>query len=231
MRVIGLFQEGLSLVLPRSCVLCGAGSVLRDAPICAACAAALVPLEGERCPSCGLPLISERGACMRCQGQGLGLRLDLSPVFLFRNRARADIGVQEGRAPDPSSLFARLLAIEIEASWPGRVLVPVPPRPGKLRSRGWDQVEEIARRLERAGFPVERALERRPSEEQKSLGPRWQEATTPGRHTASRPRSSSPLRPLLLDDVVTTCATIDACARALKEGGALDVAAVVLAAD
>lgn len=216
--------------MPRSCVLCGAGSVLRDAPICAACAAALVPLEGERCPSCGLPLISERGACMRCRDKDWAFD-SIYPLFSYSGIARELItAYKRGGRRTLSSLFARLLAIEIEASWPGRVLVPVPPRPGKLRSRGWDQVEEIARRLERAGFPIERALERRPSEEQKGLG-RAGRRDNARKAYRLKARSSSPLRPLLLDDVVTTCATIDACARALKEGGALDVAAVVLVAD
>jgi ComF family protein len=230
MRVIGLLQEGLNLVLPRSCVLCGTGAVLPDAPICSACAASLVPIDGERCPSCGLTLISERGTCMRCRDQDWAFD-SIYPLFSYSGSARELItAYKRGGRRTLSSFFARLLASEIEASWSGRVLVPVPPRPGKLRKRGWDQVEEIARRLERAGFPVERPLERRPSEELKGLG-RSSRGDNARKAYRLKARSSSPPRPLLIDDVVTTCATIDACARALKEGGALEVAAVVLAAD
>ena len=46
-----------------------------------------------------------------------------------------------------------------------------------------------------------------------------------------KPGAVPPERPLIIDDVITTCATIDACARALKDGGAVSVVALVFAAD
>jgi competence protein ComFC len=129
-----------------------------------------------------------------------------------------------------SGLFAGLMARAIEERWPGRTIVPVPPRPGKLRALGWDQVEEIARDLELQGFLVARPLERIKSDEQKSLGrsDRGANARKAYRIAAGR---RSPELPLLIDDVVTTCATLDACAAALKDGGARSVEALALAAD
>ncbi len=129
-------------------------------------------------------------------------------------------------APFIAGLFARAY----EGAWTDRIIVPVPPRPEKARHQGWDQVEEIARLLERRGFAVARPLERRRSDEQKSLG-RGARSLNAKRAYALKPGASSPELPLLIDDVVTTGATLDACARALKEGGARSVAALVLAAD
>jgi ComF family protein len=126
--------------------------------------------------------------------------------------------------------FAELFARSIERDWPGRTIVPVPPRPGKTRRRGWDQVEEIARHLERRSCAVARLLERRPSDEQKRLG-RGERGANAKRAYFLRPEASSPRLVLLIDDVVTTGATLDACARALKEGGASTVDALVFAAD
>jgi predicted amidophosphoribosyltransferase len=108
--------------------------------------------------------------------------------------------------------------------------VPVPPRPGKVRSLGWDQVEEIARVLERRGLRVSRPLVRGSSDEQKSLG-RADRGLNAMKAYRLREGASSPASPLLVDDVATTCATLDACAAALKAGGARSVVALVLAAD
>jgi len=129
-----------------------------------------------------------------------------------------------------SRLFAGFFAEAIEERWPDRTIVPVPPRPGKLRARGWDQVEAIAGLLESRGLPVKRPLERMASDEQKSLG-RGDRGANARKAYTLRAGERSPELPLLLDDVVTTCATLDACARALKEGGARSVEAIALVAD
>jgi predicted amidophosphoribosyltransferase len=114
--------------------------------------------------------------------------------------------------------------------WPERTIVPVPPRPGKTKALGWDQVEEIVRILEARGFPVARSLVRGHSSEQKILG-RWERRSNAVSAYSLKPGTVPPKLPLLLDDVVTTCATLEACARALKEGGATSVVALAIAAD
>lgn len=126
--------------------------------------------------------------------------------------------------------IAQLFAQAYESAGAGRIIVPVPPRPGKLKTQGWDQVEEIARCLEASGHAVARPLERKRSEEQKSLG-RGDRGLNAKRAYSLKPGVMPPELPLLIDDVITTGATLDSCARALKEGGARSVAALVLAAD
>jgi Predicted amidophosphoribosyltransferases len=126
--------------------------------------------------------------------------------------------------------FATALEEAIAELWPDRVIVPVPPRPGKMRRQGWDQMEEIARILERRGLAVERPLERRRSAEQKRLGRSGRGENARSAY-ALKKGAASPSSPLIIDDVMTTCATIDACARALKQGGAETVVALALAAD
>jgi predicted amidophosphoribosyltransferase len=153
------------------------------------------------------------------------------PLFSYSGAARDLLSAyKKKRRRSLAPFFAEIFAQTIEAKWPDRIIVPVPPRPGKVRTSGWDQVEEIARILGGRGFPVARLLERRPSGEQKRLG-RGDRGVNAKMAYVLRPGAASPERPLLIDDVITTCATVDACALALKGAGAVSVVALVFAAD
>ena len=167
---------------------------------------------------------------MRCRGVERSFD-SAYPLFSYAGTVRELVSAyKKKRRRSLAPLFADLFAKAIQEKWPDRVIVPIPPRPGKLRTTGWDQVEDITRILERRGFPVTRPLERRHSKEQKKLG-RGERGVNATLAYVLKPGAIPPERPLLLDDVLTTCATIDACARALKGGGAVSVVAVVFAAD
>jgi predicted amidophosphoribosyltransferase len=105
------------------------------------------------------------------------------------------------------------------------VLVPVPPRPGKLRKTGWDQVEYLARLLKREGLPVYPCLRRLPSLSQKKLSREDRLRNLRNRFVLTRP---APPLAVLFDDVITTGATIEACAGALKDAGTEKVYGVCL---
>jgi predicted amidophosphoribosyltransferase len=117
---------------------------------------------------------------------------------------------------------------------PSEAWVPVPPRRGKIRRTGWDQVEAIARKLEQnhagrhneAGtLPVRRCLERLPSRSQKELNRGERGKNLIGKIRCVRP---APTSALVFDDVITTGATLNACAGALKKAGTLRVYAIAL---
>jgi competence protein ComFC len=222
----------LEILMPRSCALCGASPLeSRDpGPLCGRCSESLVPWRGERCRACGLPLISEEGLCMRCRD--VEWSFDYAyPLFSYEGKIRDLISAYKKRCRRSlAGPISRILEAEISRLWPGRTIVPVPPRPGKIRSKGWDQVEEIARRLESRGLIVARPLRRTACSEQKRLGRKGRAANALTAYSLL-PGRASPDEPLLLDDVITTGATVDACARALKSGGARSVAVLALAAD
>jgi len=186
--------------------------------------------DGERCGSCGLPLISEEGLCMRCRGKERAFDRAF-PLFPYSGQVRELLGAYKKRGRRSIALpLAKIAAREISLRWKDSVIVPVPPRPGKIARKGWDQVEEIVRALERRGFPVERPLARIAAAAQKRLGRELRSANARASYYL-RSGIKLPEKVLIFDDVITTGATVDACARALKNGGARFVDVLAIAAD
>ncbi len=170
---------------------------------------------------------------MRCRGREWAFD-SAYPLFNYLGRAEALISAYKfGGRLSLAPFFCTLLAQALTERWPGWPLVPVPPRPGKIRRQGWDQVELLARGLERRGFTVLRLLERRPSLEQKKLGLEARFENARCAYGLRRGLSLSPagLSLVLLDDVFTTGATAEACALALKNAGASHVGFISIAAD
>ncbi len=243
----GLLAE---ILFPGRCLLCGkwllfaggdgsgggSGCGLGDrsgngSPVCGDCRAALEPLSGERCVVCSMPLSSERGACMRCRSADYAFDSNYS-VFAYGGPVRQLIsGYKFGGRTRLARFFASYLAPVIGAKFPGRPVVPVPPRPNR---RSPDAVERIVRLLARAhGLPVCRCLERTGGIPQKSLDFVQRAENLRGRIrvVAGQARGRVPSAAVLLDDVFTTGATADACARALREAGCAAVAVVTIAID
>ncbi len=125
--------------------------------------------------------------------------------------------------------LARRAAEAMVAAPPGLLagaVVPVPPAPWRLRARGHDPAEEIAYALARlADLPFTPCLGRR-------NGPR--QVGRPRRARLARPPSirlvaPAPARAVLVDDVLTTGATLTAAAGALRDGAAVTVVALTFA--
>jgi ComF family protein len=128
---------------------------------------------------------------------------------------------------------ADAMAAQIAANSPhgllvGVTLVPVPLHPRRLRSRGYNQAAAIAEALgERAQLPLADCLVREgPAVTQ--VG-RHREQRRAGPAGVIRARSAVPARVLLVDDVVTTGATLAACQKTLREAGTSEFGAVVFA--
>jgi len=230
------------ILLPAGCALCGAdlfGSSASELGLCAACAAEMKPEVGQRCPFCGRPLISERTVCMECRNaEPPGCDRTHALYRYGGNAAKALRSFKFGAHRALGTFFAQQLietAIGLGSGiGPVEAWVPVPPRPGKIRKTGWDQVEAIARILEQSYnerrtetgmLPVRRCLERLPSRSQKELNRSERGKNLVGKIRCIRP---APASAMIFDDVITTGATLNACATALKEGGTARVYAVAL---
>jgi ComF family protein len=112
------------------------------------------------------------------------------------------------------------------------VVVPVPLHPSRLRERGYNQAEMIARPLARLlGIPFQSYLlvRTRPRPDKIKLTRRERWDTVRGAYAMHPAAEVDKLRVLLVDDVLTTGATLDACSRALRGAGAVRVAGLTVA--
>lgn len=225
-------------------------------PLCQKCALELqnfVPLVSpSRCRKCGKLLVSEKEICMECRERGGESSLDaLFPIHSYRQwkKELAFAWKSEGQRSF-SPLLARLLFKALkELGLEKTPLVPVPPRPGKIKEKGWDQVDELASILEKKrGILVRRdLLERKSAGQQKKLG-RDERLGAAGAVYELRPDYSPmqggggnadgsadicqsaniPREVVLLDDIVTTGATMEKCAWLLKAAGVQKVTGLAL---
>lgn len=246
-RCGSLLRSLLYVVAPLDCVVCGSlAEAAMPYPLCRACSGAVLALQqGEpggqaaRCSVCGKSLVSTLGTCTRCRGVDYSFDSAV-PMFRYAGDLRTILLAYKSRnRRSLAGFFAPVLARTLCVWYPGRVVVPVPPRPGKLRRKGWDQVELLARELERHhGITVHRILRREGGQEQKALDLAGRAANLKGKvRVIAEPAGQAgqvpgvPPDPVLLDDVLTTGATLSECAAALKAAGARRVDAVTIAAD
>jgi len=223
-----IFWAG-NFLFPRSCALCGesltgAGEMREN--LCEDCRASVALSRDERCGLCGKPLISERDLCLSCREEKQRSYDRLWVLFPYTGKYRKLLTAYKFGKRIALADFLAEKIMEIIAAEPvlkDARIVPVPPRPGKIKENGWDQVDYLVRRLEKtqkATMPVVRCLSRKRSKVQKKLNRLERMENLKGRICMRIP---PPQTVLLVDDVVTTGSTIQACSSVLKENGAQKV--------
>jgi predicted amidophosphoribosyltransferase len=219
-----VLQRLLDLLVVPTCLTCRA-PIPAGSPLCRACRAGLAWLPADRCRRCGQP--SPCGA--RCPARAAAFSHAWAPVA-YDGTARALVHALKLRG---MTAAADLMAAQIAAGVPpgllaGATLVPVPGHPLRRRRRGFDQAERIATALgHRAALPVVRCLERGNAAPPQAGAGRAQRLRSGG--CAIGVAGAAPERAVLIDDVHTTGATFDACARALRTAGSHAVVAVAYA--
>jgi ComF family protein len=230
----GIADALVSVFFPAPCRLCR--RILDNAsriPICRSCLASLEPESGLVCARCGRflasPVIAEdnpRPLCHLCRRGLYDFDWARSYGAYTPAMARAIILLKYQEVASLGGWFAARLA-EVAMQSPQvravDVVVPVPQHPSRLRERGYNQAELIARPLaQRLGLPCRPYLlvrERpRPDKLRLTVRERWR--TVRGAYAVRQNAQVDNLRVLLVDDVFTTGATMDACSRTLRRAGA-----------
>lgn len=218
----------IGLVLPPRCPGCGT-VVEADHRFCAPCWSGLRLIAPPWCATCNLPFDHDRGAdaqcgaCLASPPRHDGVRAAVAYGPVARTLAlRLKYGGQTGFAVTAARMMARLVPGDAD------LLVPVPLHRWRIWGRGFNQALLIARALGRhGGVAVAPDLIRRvrATPVLRGLGPRGRAKAVAGAF-ALAPQARDTIRGrhiLLIDDVHTSGATANACARLLKRGGAARV--------
>jgi ComF family protein len=240
----GMCEALASLVLPAPCRICtrilDTGSPI---PFCHACAKALTQtLPEPLCAQCGRPIVSAAATegislpqCHLCRNGMYAFDFARSFGAYTPPMSSAILLLKYGNVTPLGAWFAQHLA-GLVASQPQRfaadAVVPVPLDRGRLRERGYNQAELIAKPLARLlGIPFRSYLlvRTRPRPNQLRLTRRERWETVRGAYATHQTAQVDKLRVLLVDDVFTTGATLDACSRALKGAGAARVVGLTVA--
>ena len=236
LRAIGVGL--LDLLLPRHCAACDRPmDLLERGVVCGRCWSRLALLPHPQCARCGHP-VAGLGALVTLRSTPDCRGCALLPPYVRAARSVCWVGeggsgaavvhaLKYGGWRDAAAAMGERMA---RLAWPADVfaerslLAPVPLARARLRERGYNPSAHLARALAaRWGTPVAPVLERqRATATQTRLTPGERLANVRGafRATDAAAASLRGAHVVLVDDVVTTCATLNACAAALFAAGA-----------
>ena len=218
-EVDGVPAAPLAWLFPLRCIVCGEpGSAGRD--LCGPCHAAL-PWQGPACPRCALPTPAGEtcGGCLPLASpplEAVRAVFDYAfPLDRLLPRLKFHHDFAAGR------VLVQCMVERLRAVPPPDAIIPIPLHHARLRRRGYDQALELARPLARAlRLPLHANLLRRC----KATGAQSRldaEARRRNLHGAFVVHGGTPPpHVVLVDDVMTTGATLEAAARALRRAGA-----------
>jgi ComF family protein len=233
--VRALADSLIAVLLAPLCAACDAPlDTPTRGPVCEGCWSGVRAFSPPLCNHCGDPLPSwrhlslEQQVCPRCRRARSALS-SVRAIGPYEGPLRAIVhalkyGGRRSIAPRLGELMRSTADGRIDDV---DVAVPVPLHWRRQRVRGFNQADDLARLL---GIPVLTALTRvRSTTSQTDLPAARRHANVRGAFRLRWRTRVSGLRVVLVDDVCTTGATLEACARVLREAGAEDVRAITAA--
>lgn len=237
-RLGDLARGTLDLLLPLRCLGCGA-MVQEKRRVCGGCWARLRFLAAPLCHACGLPRAHgplHDLACESCARDPLPVERARAALAYDDGSRAMILAFKHGGRIEAADLFSHWMAERGRDVLDGaELLLPVPLHRWRLFSRGFNQAGllavGIARRTALAWAP-DLLVRRRATRSQQGLNARSRAGNVTAEAFTVRPRHAARLagrRVVLIDDVLTTGATLGACAAVLRHHGAASVDALTLA--
>jgi ComF family protein len=227
-------RAAVDAVLPPRCLACGA-AVNEPAALCGQCWAAMRFFAPPWCASCGLPFphpMGEGAICADCARERASWERARAVLRYDRRSRQLVLGLKYDRTDLARALGGWMRRAGSEVLEGADLLVPVPLHWTRLFARRYNQAALLAHAIHAAGGPPvapDWLVRRRRTPSQGRLGPLARQRNVRGAFALKPGRVVSGKRLVVIDDVLTTGATVEECARVLRRAGAASVGVLTLA--
>lgn len=228
----------IGLLFPRRCPVCDQIVIPKGELICPECRKQLSYVSGPVCMRCGKELLEPDGEyCMGCKKHRRTFEKGAALLNYNEVSAHSMVQIKYKNKREYLDFYGAAMVNRFQKvvrHWQADVLIPVPIHPSRRRKRGFNQAEELAKRLSLGwGIPVEKRFLIRskrtapqrdldPTERLKNLEKAF--CIYPGYEKNRK----APRCVILVDDIYTTGSTMEACSRVLKAAGVEKIYFVVI---
>lgn len=223
----------LDILYPRRCVICNELLEKKEVDVCSQCKREIHPIEGAVCLTCGKPIADGETRCADCKRTAHVFDWGVS-CYLYKDVKGAIFRIKYAGREDLIAYFSRQIVANLKSDllqMQADFLVPIPMHHRRKRKRGYNQAELLAKQIgKEIQIPVLTSLVIRKVE------------TIPMKYLSTKQRQLNLKRAfiigqndvklksiILVDDIYTTGATMDAVASVLKKAGAKKIYFLTLA--
>lgn len=231
-----LVKQILRILYPQTCPVCGEIVMPVGELICPGCKEKVSYIKGPTCMKCGKSVESERTEyCFDCRQLPKNYKRNLALVNYTPVISSSLSKVKYHNCRQNLDFFCEEILYsygKIIQSWRAQALIPVPIHPSRRRKRGFNQTEEMGKRLEeRLKIPMDCNIlfRYKKTMPQKELSDRQRLKNLEQAFTASLDAGRKYQTVILLDDIYTTGSTAEACTKALKRAGVKNVYMLTIA--
>ena len=238
--LLELKDDILDFVYPQHCAICKQHLKKEERDVCEVCWNSLVTLPDPFCPYCRSFYEPRDTRCSFCESAGR--TIEDHKIALVRSLGRFDDYYKElihrfkyGKKIPLGKRLARRLGGTVNGDYTfleSDFLIPVPLHKSRYRERGFNQSEIVAQEISKiTGISVLKSgLKRRKNtKDQTNLSPEQREENVRGAFTVTESERMNGKKIILVDDVITTGATLSECAHVLKQAGAEKIIGMTIA--
>lgn len=238
--LLELKDDILDFVYPQHCAICKKHLRRNEKDVCETCWNSLVILPDPFCPYCKSFYEPGNTKCSFCESTGR--TIDDHKIALVRSLGRFDDYYKElihrfkyGKKIPLGRRLAQRLGETINGDYSfleSDLLIPVPLHKSRHRERGFNQSEIVAEEISKiTGLSaLKNVLKRKKNtKDQTNLTPKQREENVRGAFVVTDPEMINGKNIILVDDVITTGATLNECARMLKQAGAEKIFGMTIA--